>query len=57
MGWCREWVSSFYRLQENVLDCVIGRRGMPIQLPCSGLAKTIILKSISMPEAWNPIIP
>jgi hypothetical protein len=28
------------------LDCVIGRRGIAIQLPPSGLAKNIILKSI-----------
>ncbi len=28
------------------LGCVIGRRGITIQLPVSGLAKNIILKSI-----------
>ena len=28
------------------LDCVIGRRGIEIQLPPSSLAKTIILKPI-----------
>jgi hypothetical protein len=29
------------------LDCVIGRRGIEIQLPPSSLAKNIVLKSMS----------
>jgi hypothetical protein len=29
------------------LDCVIGRRGIAIQLPPSGLAKNIVLTSIA----------
>jgi hypothetical protein len=28
------------------LGCVIGRRGIPIQLPSSGLAKNIILNTV-----------
>jgi hypothetical protein len=33
-------------IQDKVFGCVIGRRGITIQLPPSGLAKNIILNTI-----------
>jgi hypothetical protein len=37
------------------LDCVIGRRGMTIQLPPSRLAKNIVLKPIKRSETVNEL--
>jgi hypothetical protein len=35
------------------LDCVIGRRGIPIQLPPSILAKLIISKPVNCGLGWR----